>query len=263
MAGPRAACVVLLLLSVSLSGCLVEDVWREPFVWRPALDAGEGVDGARALAAAFGDLGDRAGEEGEDVVVETARDLPDGVVFQNARDFLEQYAPGSGEAAEEQVRMAADDAGDAYVTLTGQAAAAYEAATGPVVGTEGPVVVPVPERTTRVRVAVDVLLQNEAPENGTNPAPANKVHVVLTDARGAVRLDLDLERSLHRDDLWVVGTYGGANEVREHLGGDWILEVDASGEGAWSVVVEAFEPEFDDWRWYEVWRAERRHAGDA
>ncbi len=258
-AGVSRSVAVALLLAVSLSGCLADDIWREPFTWRAKETLGANPDGAQAFAGAIADLGQRT-TRGGDTVVTTVDDLPDNVVFQNLRDFLNQQSPGRGDQVHENVSAGTSQVRDAYVTLAGPAAAAYDGIAVPLEGTSGTFTFDVAARATRVRIAIDVVLSQAPPEGGMNPSPLGNVAIKVLDGRGATVLDQVFDTSRHYDDLVIEGTYGGANEVREHLGGSWQVIVSASGEGAWSVATEAWEPRYDDYRWWQAWRGERREV---
>lgn len=244
-----------------MTGCLGDDIWREPFVWRSAAELGENRDAAEAFAAGAASLGDQAVGQG-DAVIETAEDLPDNVVFQNAKDFLNQRRPGAGDTFDENVHVVTGEAADAYLTLTGPAAAAYGSASGPVFGTQGPVAFEVPDRTLRMRWTLHVVLTGqEAPEAGQNPTPLGRIDVRIIDPMGDLAADYKVDTSRQIKDMVIQGTFGDANEVRGHLGGTWKVEVDANAEGGWSLVVESYEPELDDYRSWQFWRAERRQVG--
>ncbi len=251
--------VVLLLLTVSLSGCLADDLWREPFEWRAKETFGANPDGAQAFAGAIEDLGRRGNDTG-DIVVSAVEDLPNNVVFQNLRDFLNQQSPGRGDQVHENVTAASGQARDAYVTLAGPAAAAYSGIAAPLDGTGGAFTFEVAERATRVRLVIDVLLSQEAPEPGSNQGPVGNVAIKVFNGRGATVIDRVFDTSRHYQDLVIEGTYGGDNEVREHLGGTWRIEVSATGEGAWSIQPEAWEPTYTDYVWWQVWKGERREV---
>ncbi len=259
MALVSARLLVVLLLSTSLSGCLAHDIWREPFEWEPALTLGENVDAAQALAAGFSSLGDRGAGEGG-AVVDDAASLPDGAPFQNAKAFLDRQSPGAGQQTEDSVRIVTNNASGAYVELTGDAAAAYRNATGPIAGTSGPVPMIVPDRTTRLRWTLDVVLEQESPEPGGNPTPAGAIQVQIQDPRGAKRAVYDVDTTRQIQDMVFEGTWGDENEVRSHLGGIWMVSVDAQAQGSWSLTFDAYVPEYEDYHWWQFWRGERRQV---
>lgn len=258
----RAGVLALVLaMPLGLSGCLGDDIWREPFEWRPVTEVGENQDAAAAFAAALASLGDQGVAQGDQVVA-TAEDLPDNVVFENAKQFLDRQAPGTGTQTQDAVRVVVGTGSDAYVTLTGPAAEAYRTAAGQAVGTVDPVPFEVAERTTRLRWTLDVVLTGqEAPEPGQNPTPAGAFDVRILDPRGAVKAEYHLDTTRQIVDQVIEGTWGGRNEVRQHLGGTWHVEVDANAEGSWNLVVEAYEPELEDWQPWQFWRADRRDVG--
>lgn len=250
----------VLLLSLSVSGCLADDIWREPFVWRDVAQAGENADAAQAFAGAFGDAPERIFGDVDEGVFATAEDLPDTVYFQNLKDFIEAQAPGRGEEVEETTRTALTTAGEGYRNLTGQVAQAWETGTGDFTTPSTALEFQVADRTTRLRMVLDVALAQAAPEAGANPSPLGNVELRLTDPRGALRAHYVVDTTRHIEDLFVVGTYGDANEVRDHLGGTWSLDVSATGEGGWSVVLDAYEPEYRDYSWWQVWRGDFREV---
>ena len=250
----RTWLVLSLLLPMSLAGCLGDDIWREPFDWNEAADLGENQDAAQAFAAGLVSLVDQGAGQGE-AVLHDVRDLPDSVVFHG-------YAAGSGDQVDDAVHVVVHNATDAGLTLTGQVADAYAQATGPLTGTADPITFEVADRATRVRWTLDVALTGqEAPEPGQNPTPVGAVAVRIFDPQGALRAEYDVDTTRQILDEVVEGTFGGRNEVRAHLGGTWRVEVDANAEGAWSLVVEAYEPRYDDYRWWQFWRAESRTGG--
>ncbi len=172
---------------------------------------------------------------------------------------MERNQPGSGEQFEDAVRVVTGNTSDGYATLMGQAAEAYQNATGPLAGTAEPVAFEVADRTTRVRWSLDVVLTGqEAPEPGQNPLPVGAMQVRIVDPSGRVRASYDIDTTRSTRDMVIEGTWGDESEVRSHLGGAWSVEVDANAEGAWSLVVEAYEPDFDDWNIFQVWRHHRR-----
>ncbi len=242
-----------------MSGCLGDDIWREPFRWRVALEAGENADAAQAFAGAIANLADQSGQEGG-VIVDDATSLPDNIVFQNLREFLNRQNPGSGDEFEDGVRVITDNATEGYATLTGQAAAAYAQASGPLVGTTEPLEIQVAERTTRVRFVIDVVLTQEAPEGSDNPTPLGTVEVTLFSPDGAQRAHYKLDRTGQIRDEFITGTFGDRNEVQQHLGGTWTAVVHADAEGSWSLVSEAYEPKFTDYKHWQFWRADRREV---
>ncbi len=246
--------IVVVLLVPLLSGCLADDIWREPFDWQVHAPIGANVDEAQAFAGAIQDLGDQGQEEG-DIVVSSAEDLPNNVVFQNMRDFLNQQSPGRGDQVHENISSGAGQVRDGYVTLTGPAAEAYRNGTAGLDGTGGTFEFVAAERTTRVRFTIDVVLVQGQDDN---PAPVGSVDVRIFNPRGALVLERSFTQTAHHEDLFIEGTYGGNNEVREHLGGTWRIEVSATGEGAWSVAPESWEPRHSDYEWYQFWRGERR-----
>jgi hypothetical protein len=204
----RASVLVLVLLApTGLSGCLADDIWREPFVWRPAAELGEGREGAQALAGALADLGAQ-GTDGSDTVVSTAEDLPDGAVFQNAKEFLDRQSPGTGSQADEGVRVLVDNATGTYVTLTGDAAQAYRDSLGESFGTGGPVTFEVPDRTTRLRWTLDVLI-TDAPsqEPGQNPTPVQAFDMRITSPQGALAAEYHIDTTRQVRDQVVQGTW--------------------------------------------------------
>lgn len=250
----------MLFVFVSLSGCLGDDIWREPFLWRNVADEGESQDAAEALAAGMASLGDQMGTQG-DAAIGTVDALPDSVAFQNMREFFNTVQNGSGDQFHDGVEVVVDNATGGAVLLTGGIADAYASATGPLMGTPAPFKFNVAERATAVRWTLDVLLTGqESPEPGQNPTPVGVVFVRLIDPNGAVRADYKVDTSRQILDMVVEGTFGGRNDVRSHLGGEWTLEVDANAEGAWSLVVDAHEPRYDDWDFYEFWRADKREV---
>ncbi len=254
----RVVLAACLMTVVGLTGCLGDDIWREPFEWQEAASLGENQDAAQALARGMATLGEQAAGQG-DVVVRTAQDLPDNVVFENAKEFFNRQSPGSGDQFQDTVRIVVDNATDAYLTLSGQAAAAYSEAAGPIAGTDGPVQFTLPERTTRLRWVLDVTLTGQQPpEPDQNPTPIGAVFVRITDPSGRVVADYDIDTTRQTLDQVIEGTFGDRNEVRSDLSGVWTVEVDANAEGAWSLVFESYQPKYDDWKFYEFWRAERR-----
>ncbi len=259
--GGRVSVVLtlFLVLSVGSSGCLGDDIWREPFAWRVALNEGENADAAQAFANAIADLADQSGEEGQ-IVIDDATALPDNIVFQNLKEFLNRQSPGSGDQFQEGVRVITDNSTQTYATLTGEAAAAYAQAAGPLVGTTEPLEIPVAERTTRVRFVIDVVLVQEPPEGQDNDSPVGTVEVRLFSPDGAERAHYVIDRTRQIRDEFITGTYGDRSEVREHLGGTWVAEVHADAEGSWSLVAEAYEPEYDDYEFWQFWRADRREV---
>ncbi len=254
-----ALLALFLVLSVGSSGCLGDDIWREPFLWRVALDAGENADAAKAFASAIADLADQGGEEGQ-IVIDDVTALPDNIVFQNLREFLNRQSPGSGDQFRDGVRVVTDNTTQAYATLTGEAAAAYAQAAGPMVGTSEPLDIAVADRTTRVRFVIDVVLVQEPPEGQDNESPLGTVEVRLFSPDGAERAHYLIDRTRQIRDEFITGTYGDRSEVREHLGGTWRAEVHADAEGSWSLVAEAYEPKFDDYEFWQFWRADRREV---
>ncbi len=248
-----------LLAPMLLSGCLADDIWREPFVWREQLSVGENPDGAQAFAGAVAALADQAGEEG-DVLVDSVEDLPNNVVFQNLRQFLDRQSPGSGQQFQEGVRVVTSNVSNAYATLTGQVADGYAQVTGPFAGEAKRFALAAPDRTTRIHFVVDVVLTQQPPEGGTNPTPAGVVEVRILDPQGRERAFYSLDRTRHIEDQFVTGTFGDANKVIVDLAGPWTVEVYASGEGAWSVTADTYEPEYDDYKWWQFWRGEKREV---
>ena len=229
-------------------------------MWRGALEAGENTDAAQAFGGALGDAPERLFGDLDDTAISTVEDLPDSIYFQNLKDFIESQAPGRGEELEDGTRTVTTSVGDGYRNLTGQVAAAWESGTSqfatPSVATD----IEIPHRTTRLRMVVDVALAQEAPEPGSNPTAVGNVELRLTDGRGALRAHYVLDTTRHIEDMFVVGTYGDANEVREDLAGTWRLDVSATGEGGWSVVMDTYAPEFTDYKWWQFWRGELRGA---
>lgn len=251
---------VCLLAAVSTTGCLGDDIWREPYVWRTTAEAGENQDAATAFAAIVSGLADQGTGQG-DVVIGTAEDLPEGAAFQNAREFLERNAPGSGDQVYDGATVVVGTVADAYVQLTGPAADAYEDAVGPLAGTDEPIAFEVAERATRVRWTLDVVVDGPAPpEPGQNPTPVGAFAIRILSPDGAVKADYDIDTTRSLSDQVVEGTFGDRSEVRSHLGGTWLIEVSAPAQGAWSLVVEAYEPEFDDWDFWQFWRADPREG---
>jgi hypothetical protein len=249
-----------LLVPVGLSGCLADDIWREPFVWRDVVHAGENVDAAQAFGAAFGDGPERAGATAGNEVIGKIEDFPNTVYFQNLKDFMENQAPGRGDEFEQGVRDITTTAGDGYRTLTAQVADAWAENTGSFASPSVTQEIVIPERTTRVRLVIDAAIAQSAAENGGNPTPLGNLRITWQDPRGAMRASYQIDTTRHIDDLFVVGTFGDGNEVREHLGGQWLLDVSATGEGAWSVVIDAYQPEHADYEWWQFWRGEARGA---
>lgn len=246
-------------MAVGLSGCLGDDIWREPFDWNESLSIGENLDGAQALAAAVEGLAPQSLEEvGE--VFETVDDLPNNVVFQNLREFLERQSPGAGDQVDDTIRLATGTANGTYVTLAGELAAAYEQVAGPLGGSREPILFEVADRATSIRYVFSTVLAQESAERGQNPTPLGTVEMVLRDPDGHERARWLVDTTREIRDQFVVGTYGGRNEVREDLGGTWSVEVSASGEGSWALVIDAREPRYDDYEFWQFWRAERKET---
>ncbi len=247
------------LLLLPLSGCLADDVWREPFSWNEVAAEGENVEAAQAFGALFGDAPARAGDAG-DVVISTVDDVPDTVVFQNFKEFVNRQAPGRGDEIEQNVRVVTGGVRDNYTQLSGQVAQAWEDNTGEFAQPSIATTFTVADRTTRMRITIDVALEQGPPEEGTNRGPLGNVDIILIDPDGEVREHYLFDTSRHMQDMFIVGTYGGANAVYEHFGGEWSLDVSATGTGAWSVQIEAYEPVHEDYSWWQFWRADKREV---
>lgn len=104
------------------------------------------------------------------------------------------------------------------------------------------VTVPLEERTNRVRVQVDVTLENDPPDplaSTLQDGPGLRLNVTVP-AGDSYTYFFESTRSFR--DLY---PDSGDDAVE--------IQVTARGQGSWSLDLDAYEPQYEDYRWYAFW----------
>jgi hypothetical protein len=99
------------------------------------------------------------------------------------------------------------------------------------------------DRTNRVRIRFNVTLENDQQDPLTSSlqeGPGLNLTVKVPGSGATYQYFFDESDSLR--DLY---PRSGDGELD--------VTIQARGQGSWDLAVEAYEPEYEDWRWYAIW----------